>query len=197
MSFGALLGHFGALLAHLGVILNHFGRHLGPLGRPKGPPGRHKGSPWATLGVTWASLGVPRAPLGAILGPPCAGVPLPGAAIGHFGRPRRPLSSNLMLFCVILVAICVRCTIVDACSVHFRCILCVFGFSWARLGRPGQSQGDLISGQNHSNAPLILFNSGRLAPQRDHFGASEHQCGTTLDRPTVYLGPFDRSPGPS
>ena len=103
------------------------------LGRPKGSPGRHKGSPWATLGATWPPLGVPRAPLGGILGPPCAGVPLPGAAIGHFERPRRPQSSNLVFFCVILVAICVRRTVFDTFPVHFRCILRVFSVSVERF----------------------------------------------------------------
>ena len=145
---------------------------------------------WAPLGVSWASLGVLRAPLGGLwwvqgrllelshLWEVTWGY-LEGAVSRcmcawccpwPFWSPWTPsLKSNLRNFHVILGIMRVRCPILEpilsSFVMHFVSVC-----KWTRLGRPGQSQGDLISGQLDKKDPLTVFGPGRAWVMRDHLG---------------------------
>ena len=82
---------------------------------------------------------------------------------------------------VILGTMCVRCAIL---FIDFVLICDAFRgrFQVTRLGRPGKSQGDLISGQLDKKDPLPLFEVCRPPVTRDH-----------LRPPHRSPGPFDRS----
>ena len=126
----------------------------------------------STLDPTWA-----------ILAPSWASWATSWASLGgflhHFGYNLRPLC-------------------------HFRMILTSFVmhfvdvFKWTRLGRPGQSQGDLISGQFDRKDPLVSFGLGRLPMGRDHLGPpdrsldkSDRSLTSHLDSLTGHLGHLD------
>ena len=140
-------------MGHLGPLLGHLGALLGPFGRLLGPPGRPKDSPWRPLVGPRAALGALLAPLGGHLGPSwgrCEPVQVYLVLLwAIFGAPGRPLSSNLDNFCSLY---------------HFRLILSSFAGHFVgvvkgkRLGRPGTSQGDLISRQLHNWLPLRGLN---------------------------------------
>ena len=147
---------------------------LAPLGSPQAPQGvLLRASRWP-MGCPWDPRNLSWMPLGPILGtvsvsssPNCAGMTCFGAprdqfcpiwrpAFRHSRAPGGPEGST--------------CTSNELYNVYYG-QFSSFIFSvirLKRLGRLGQSQGDLISRQLHKRDPMILFDFCRLWMARDH-----------------------------
>ena len=162
-----------------------------PLWTPLGPSWAPLGSPWtplgAHLGVSWACLGVLRGPLGGLwwvqgrllepswplwevtwghLGGTVSRCRSTWCCHGPFWSSQTPSELQFGQFSCDF-----EC---NSCSLyHFRLNLSTFAmhfvgvFEWARLGRPGSSQGDLTSRQFDRRDPLPPFNS-RQFPVAGH-----------------------------
>ena len=132
---------------------------------------------WSPLGVSWAPLGVLRGPLGGLwwvqgrllelswplwevtwghLGGAVSRCRSTWCCHGPFWSSQTPSELQFGQFSDDFG--CNLCSLCHVRLISSFVMLFVGVFKWARLGRPGQSQGDLISRQLHKRDPMVLFN---------------------------------------